>query len=126
MPANLTPEYYKAEKWFKTATTNDEKILALYATQYMDIFGDVTVGWLLLWQAVIAQEKLDALKESKGIKDEKELEEFIAENSDAAFYSGKLATARYFVSNVVSQAPAKAEVMKRADKAALDIAENSF
>jgi len=29
MPANLTPDYYKAEKWFKSATTNEEKILAL-------------------------------------------------------------------------------------------------
>jgi ribosome-interacting GTPase 1 len=29
MPANLTPEYFKAEKWFRTATTNQEKILAL-------------------------------------------------------------------------------------------------
>lgn len=29
MPANLTPEYFKAEKWFKSASTNDEKILAL-------------------------------------------------------------------------------------------------
>ena len=29
MPANLTPEYFKAEQWFRTATTNDEKILAL-------------------------------------------------------------------------------------------------
>ncbi|MHC4423638.1 MAG: GTPase [Planctomycetota bacterium] len=29
MPANLTPEYFKAEKWFREATTNDEKILAL-------------------------------------------------------------------------------------------------
>jgi len=29
MPANLTPEYFKAEKWYKSATTNDEKILAL-------------------------------------------------------------------------------------------------
>ena len=29
MPANLTPEYFKAEKWYKTATTNDERILAL-------------------------------------------------------------------------------------------------
>ena len=29
MPANLTPEYFKAEKWFKSATSNDEKILAL-------------------------------------------------------------------------------------------------
>ena len=29
MPANLTPEYFKAEKWFRSATTQDEKILAL-------------------------------------------------------------------------------------------------
>ncbi len=29
MPANLTPEYFKAEQWYRSATTNDEKILAL-------------------------------------------------------------------------------------------------
>jgi ribosome-interacting GTPase 1 len=29
MPANLTPEYFKAEEWFRSATSNDEKILAL-------------------------------------------------------------------------------------------------
>ena len=29
MPANLTPEYYKAERWFRDAATSDEKILAL-------------------------------------------------------------------------------------------------
>jgi len=29
VPANLTPEYLKAEKWFRSAATNDEKILAL-------------------------------------------------------------------------------------------------
>ena len=29
MPANLTPEYFKAEQWFRTASTNEEKILAL-------------------------------------------------------------------------------------------------
>jgi len=29
MPANLTPEYFKAEKWYRSASTNDEKILAL-------------------------------------------------------------------------------------------------
>jgi len=29
VPANLTPEYFKAEKWFRSATSNDEKIMAL-------------------------------------------------------------------------------------------------
>jgi len=29
MPANLPPEYFKADKWYRSATTSDEKILAL-------------------------------------------------------------------------------------------------
>jgi ribosome-interacting GTPase 1 len=29
MPANLTPEYFKAEKWYREAVTNEEKILAV-------------------------------------------------------------------------------------------------
>jgi len=29
MPANLTPEYFKAERWYREATTADEKILAM-------------------------------------------------------------------------------------------------
>ena len=29
MPANLTPDYFKAEEWFRNAGTNEEKILAL-------------------------------------------------------------------------------------------------
>jgi ribosome-interacting GTPase 1 len=29
MPANLTPEYFKAERWYREATTNEEKILAI-------------------------------------------------------------------------------------------------
>lgn len=29
MPANLTPDYFKAEEWYRSAATNEEKILAL-------------------------------------------------------------------------------------------------
>ncbi len=29
MPANLTPDYFKAEEWYRSAQTNEEKILAL-------------------------------------------------------------------------------------------------
>ncbi|MDB9823199.1 acyl-CoA dehydrogenase, partial [Deltaproteobacteria bacterium] len=104
----------------------DFKVLALFATQYSELFGDVMVGWLLLWQAVIAQDKLNKLAQEKGVSGTEGLEKLIAENADAAFYSGKLASARYFVSNIVSQSTAKAQVIKNADKAALDIAENSF
>jgi len=106
----------------------DFRVLALYATPYLELFGDVTVGWLLMWQAVIAEGKLTALAEEKGIETDGRLglEKLVAENSNAAFYSGKLASARYFVNTVLSQAVAKAQVIKGMDTAALEIAENAF
>ena len=106
----------------------DFRVLALYATPYLDLFGDVTVGWLLIWQAVIAEGRLTALAKEKGIETNGRLgfEKLVTENSNAAFYSGKLASARYFVSTVLSQAVAKAQVIKGMDTAALEIAENAF
>ncbi|OGP54774.1 MAG: hypothetical protein A2Y65_08780 [Deltaproteobacteria bacterium RBG_13_52_11] len=104
----------------------DFPVLALYAYPYLELFGDVTVGWLLMWQAVIAQDKLAKLAEAKGISEPGGLEKFVAEHADAAFYSGKVATARFFASNVLSLAAAKAQAIKKADRAALEIAENVF
>jgi Acetyl-CoA dehydrogenase C-terminal like/Acyl-CoA dehydrogenase, C-terminal domain len=106
---------------------SDFRGLALYATQYLELFGDVTVGWLLMWQAVIARDRLVVLAQENGFEpDAAGLDRLIAENSAAAFYSGKLASARYFVSTVLSQATGKAQAIMRMDKAALEIAENAF
>lgn len=104
----------------------DFPLLALYATQYMELFGDVITGWLLLWQATIAQKALDRIISEKGVDEKNGLEKLFSENADAAFYSGKLASARYFLSNVVSNATSKANVIMNADRAGLDISENCF
>jgi len=89
--------------------------LALHATQYLELFGDVTVGWLLMWQAVIAEGKLSALTPEQA-----------SEHPSAAFYSGKLASARFFASTVLTLAAAKAAAIKRMDMAAVEMAENAF
>jgi alkylation response protein AidB-like acyl-CoA dehydrogenase len=104
----------------------DFPLLALYAYPYLELFGDVIVGWLLIWQAVIAQDRLTKLAEEKGISEPGGLTKLVTENADAAFYSGKVASARYFVSAVLSLATAKAQVIKSADKAALEIPEHVF
>jgi hypothetical protein len=106
----------------------DFRLLALHAYPYLELFGDVTVGWLLMWQAVIAQDRLTALAKEKGIEPDRPdgLEKLVAENPNAAFYSGKLASARFFASTVLSLATAKSQAIKRADRAALEIAENAF
>jgi hypothetical protein len=103
----------------------DFRALALYATPYMELFGDVTVGWLLMWQAVIAQGRLTALAKGKGLGPDG-LEKLVAENPTAAFYSGKLASARFFSGTVLSQATSKARVIERMERAALEIADNAF
>ena len=51
------------------------------ATLYLDVFGRVTVAWIWLRQAVVAQRALDAA----------------APEQDAAFYQGKLQAARYYI-----------------------------
>lgn len=104
----------------------DFNSVALYATQYTELFGDVTVGWLLLWQAVIADEKLEGIKKEKGINRPEELRSFVKNSSEAAFYSGKLASARYFASYVLNQSVAKAECILKGDGVALEIEEEAF
>jgi alkylation response protein AidB-like acyl-CoA dehydrogenase len=106
----------------------DFRVLALYATPYLELFGDVTVGWLLLWQAVIAQNRLIALAREQGIDLDGTggLENLVAKSPDAAFYSGKLASTRCFASTVLIQAPSKAQVIRARDTAALEIREDAF
>ena len=61
----------------------DFRALALYAYPYLELFGDVIVGWLLMWQAVIAQDRLTSWPRKSGIEpDAAGLEKLVAENSD--------------------------------------------
>jgi alkylation response protein AidB-like acyl-CoA dehydrogenase len=115
-----------ASKFLIETGNKDFPLLALYATQYQELFGDVIVGWLLLQQAVIAQNALNRIASEKGIDAAKDMSKLISESADAAFYSGKLASAKYFISNVTAQATAKAQIIIKADKAALEVAENCF
>ncbi len=111
---------------FTHQADKDFSIISLFATQYMELFGDVTVGWLLLWQAVIASEKIEEVMIENGFSPEKDINRLARENSEIAFYSGKIASARYFSSNVLSLTPAKAGAILRGDTGALEMAEEAF
>jgi len=92
----------------------DQKYYALSATSYLHIFGDILVAYLLLWQATIACEKLNAL----GKKPE--------ENAEAAFYSGKIMTARFFAHQLLPHIHSYAAAITSGDRSSLDIAEEAF
>lgn len=116
----------EASNYLFSLRKEDFNCIALYAVPYMELFGDVVVGWLLLWQAVISFEKLKKITAEYGLTDESKIKEFLSANGEAAFYSGKQASARYFASMVLELAESKARVIKNKDRAALEIIEESF
>ena len=69
--------------------------------------------WLVV-AALCAQEKFDAL----GKKPE--------EDAEAAFYSGKVMSARFFVNNLLPRAYSNIEGIMSGDRSALEIAEEAF
>jgi hypothetical protein len=81
------------------------------ATRLLLSAGDLMVGYLLLRQAKVALEKLDA----NGVS-----------ASDRAFYEGKPAVARFFVTTVLPELTARRQVTETMDNALMDVAEASF
>jgi hypothetical protein len=89
----------------------------LGATPYLEAFGHIVVSYYLLEAAVKANAKLKAIYEEKGTKDEKLLQD----NSEAAFYHGRVASARYFVNNVLPEVYALSAGMLSGDKSAMEV-----
>ncbi len=98
------------------------------AYPFLNLMATIVLSWMLAWQAKIAVEKLDALIKEKGAdpNDWVKWAEFLKDNRDAAFYSGKLAAAKYFINNVMPKAEAIAKAIKTEDLSIMEIAEDSF
>ena len=112
--------------FFASKAREDLTIPALYAIPFLDLFGDMIVGWQLLWQATIAHRKLQALLEEKGAPSAQSPKSLALQNRDAAYYYGKIAAAKFFANTFLTLSPAKAQVIMNADESALDIPDASF
>lgn len=106
--------------------TEDYIETLLYATPYLELFGDVAVGFMLLWQALIAQRRLQEIYVDAGAKNAKSQQEVLATNRSAAFYRGKVASAEFFITNILSLSKGKAKAIMSGQRATVDIPEESF
>ncbi len=98
----------------------------LKANLFLETFGDVIVAWFLLRSAFVAREKLNAIFAESGVTEADAQNKFIAENEKAAFYAGKLHSAKFFIGNVIPITMGKIESCKWEDSSAWEIAEGSF
>ncbi|MEN6484566.1 MAG: acyl-CoA dehydrogenase [Syntrophobacteraceae bacterium] len=106
--------------------TDEFHVPILYAKPYLDLCGDVGMGFLLLWQAHIADRKFQEICRDHRVQDEKDRERLLRENRSAAFYFGKICSARFFVNHVLTQAGGKARAIMNTDKSALEIPDHGF
>jgi alkylation response protein AidB-like acyl-CoA dehydrogenase len=98
------------------------------AYPYLMLMGRVICACFLYWEAGIAQEKLNLIIGQKGIdrNDAAKWSELIKSDKDAAFYAGKLASAKYFIKNELPQIEATVKAIKSEDLSIMEIAEESF
>lgn len=81
------------------------------ANRFLEMMSETTIGWLLLEQAIVAEQALAKLA---------------PDHPDHAFYTGKLYGARYFALNVLPGVAAKAALIAREDRSVVDIPPEAF
>ena len=98
----------------------------LNAAPLLEIFGDLIAGWMLLWQAAIAEKKLNEMAAAAGAQDAAGRKQLVQDNLEAAFLAGKIASARFFLGSQLPKVEGKVAAILTDETAAQDIAEVSF
>jgi hypothetical protein len=106
--------------------SEDFQVPVLNALPYLNLFGEVVMGFLLIWQAYLANRRLHEIYRDHNAQTEVQQRAVLESNRSAAFYSGKVASAQFFVNSVLIQASAKARGIMIGDRSALDIPDDGF
>ncbi len=114
-------ELVKTTMAFRTKGAKNPYLPVAYATPYLEMFGEVVFGHLLLDMALLAHSKLEALYVAKGAETAEARKALDADHPEATFYSGKVQAARFFVKHVLPAVQAKATTMASDDLSMLDV-----
>ncbi len=91
------------------------------ATPFLRFMGNLVIGWLLAEQAMIADEKLQAIFKDKGAEDDAAKKAVVDDSSEAAFYDAKVKTAKFFMMNLLPENRSLAQGMLSEDTSILDV-----
>jgi hypothetical protein len=110
----------------KTAAGGDRLYPMLHSCLYLEMFGETELAYLLLHQAIIAKEKADAIFQKAGAAAPEAQAKVVEDNADAAFYTGKIHAAEFFVNNILTLSQGKASTILSGNRSALAIPEAAF
>lgn len=98
----------------------------LNACKFLEIIGDIIIGHFLIEAAVISTDKLTALYQAKSADFPAKQKALHREDAQGAFYSGKIASAKFFTLEILTTVKARCEAVKLGDTSAMDISEEAF
>jgi alkylation response protein AidB-like acyl-CoA dehydrogenase len=94
------------------STAMSPKVLTAFAfaSNFLEVSGDVVMSWMLLWRAAIAARQLNDGARKK----------------DQKFYEGQIKSAEYFIQSVLPVTMGKMDAIMAGCSAAVEIGEDSF
>jgi len=98
----------------------------LNACKFLEIFGDILIGHFLLDAGGIAFNQLQTIYAAKGAYSLEEKKALQAGNKEAAYYSGRIASAKFFANEILTTVKSRCESIKMGDKSALEMSEEAF
>ncbi len=92
-------------------TAMSENVLHAFAMAqpFLDVCGDVCMGWMELWRAVTAQPKIEGAKKK-----------------DVAFYQGQVKTAEFFIDWILPATMGKMEALQGNVTAVMEMPDDAF
>jgi hypothetical protein len=94
----------------KAAASERFKTAFAFAHPFLEVVGDVVMGWMLLWRAAIAADSLAAA----------------AKHRERSFYEGQIKSAEYFIQAILPITAGRMNAILKASTAVVEIAEDSF
>jgi alkylation response protein AidB-like acyl-CoA dehydrogenase len=107
----------------QTALSPNLRVAFAFAKPFLDVIGDVSLAWMMLWRATIA---LPMLEKLAGSLDSSVRRQQAAKNKQIAYYEGQLQTANYFIHAVLPIAIGRMEAIASSDASTIEIPEVSF
>lgn len=87
-----------------------DDVLNVYAFShpFLEVTGDLTMAWMLLWRAVVAAQNIGKKKK------------------DTPFYDGQIKTARFFINTILPVSAGRLNAIRECDGVAVEMDEASF
>lgn len=93
---------------------------AFHACRFLEMFGDVLVGWLLLRQALKAKALYDKRLTENDVDEMAEgFGTYLKDDAEARYLHGKIQTARFFINQIMPRVHSHAASIKSEDRSAL-------